>query len=148
MKPDALDAIEAAVTAARERVPTSATPIGVGWATVELDRAARELGIAVAEAAADPALGAACRSAVLADGTVLVLLEPSTEGRLAGTLARLGEGPHVTWWTWDEPVGSGVPVAVHPTTPGPLGPARLQRDERPDGRWRFLIERAAATING
>ena len=149
VRPDALDAIEAAVTAARERVPTSATPIGVGWATVELDRAARELGIAVAEAAADPALGAACRSAVLADGTVLVLLEPSTEGRLAGTLARLGEGPHVTWWTWDdEPVGSGVPVAVHPTTPGPLGPARLQRDERPDGRWRFLIERAAATING
>jgi ribosomal protein S18 acetylase RimI-like enzyme len=80
-------------------LPTNALVVGIGWATVDLERAALEL----AEAAGlDPSgvrlapdegsLGAFARRLDLADGAVL-LLEPRTEGRLAAALARHGEGP-------------------------------------------------------
>ena len=75
---------------------------GVGWATVELDRAESELEAWLAGDAADPAddvadpiLGARARLRV-ADGLPgeqIVLLEPTTEGRIAGSLVRDGEGP-------------------------------------------------------
>lgn len=71
------------------------------WATVELDRAERELG-AILGAPLDPdpaprdvALGAAVRVARpfgQAPEPALRLLEPDTEGRLAALLARHGEG--------------------------------------------------------
>ena len=78
-----------------------------GWATVELDRAERELlgsagpaseaAPSVAAAGAPPLtdtiLGAHARRLQLPGGDELVvLLEPSTEGRLAAALARHGEG--------------------------------------------------------
>jgi hypothetical protein len=75
---------------------------GLGWATVELDRAADELGMWLGEApdpdapdAADPLLGARARvrDAGGLPGDAVLLLEPSTEGRLAAALARDGEGP-------------------------------------------------------
>jgi hypothetical protein len=76
--------------------------MGVGWATVELDRAETELAEWLAGEAgdpdddvADPILGARARLRV-ADGLPgeeIVLLEPTTEGRLAGSLVRDGEGP-------------------------------------------------------
>lgn len=80
--------------------------VAVGWATVELDRAAAALqpadpteadGPFGEPASADPLdelLGAEARlvSRPL-DRPGLVLLEPSTEGRLAASLARRGEGP-------------------------------------------------------
>src|SRR5436190_19537373 len=69
---------------------------GIGWATVELDRAARELASVGAFVAAprDAALGAsAMRSPVQKGGPpAIVLLEPDTEGLLAAALARFGEG--------------------------------------------------------
>ena len=76
--------------------------MGVGWATVELDRAEAELAEWLAGEAgdpdddvADPILGARARLRV-ADGLPgeeIVLLEPTTEGRIAGSLVRDGEGP-------------------------------------------------------
>jgi hypothetical protein len=74
---------------------------GVVWATVELDRAAVELDQwldpAVDGRADDPEphLGARTRPRGSAGlpGDTLVLAEPSTEGRLAASLARDGEGP-------------------------------------------------------
>jgi hypothetical protein len=76
--------------------------VGVGWATVELDRAETELAEWLAGMpaetsgdGAEPHLGARARvrdSDGLPGGTV-VLLEPTTEGRLAASLARDGEGP-------------------------------------------------------
>lgn len=71
------------------------------WATVELDRAERELGailgapLAARPAPRDDALGAAVRVARpfgQAPEPVLLLVEPDTEGRLAALLARHGEG--------------------------------------------------------
>lgn len=77
---------------------------GVGWATVELDRAEAELGawlapaaesLAPAEDGAEPHLGGHTRprEAPGLPGEILVLSEPVTEGRLAASLARDGEGP-------------------------------------------------------
>lgn len=123
-------------------------PVAVGWATVELERAERELCAALGlsaddfdPAASSIALGARCRIApgVLGDALALALLEPETEGRLAATLARLGEGPAVVWLVaegreardavaatdeaWATLRSSGVITAA--VRPGPLGPERL-----------------------
>jgi hypothetical protein len=88
---------------------------GIGWATVEAERARRELdalfgldsgseagpqagptdGSSWEEQPRDAALGARVwlrRSPVLDEGPWLVVLEPDTEGRLAATLARHDEG--------------------------------------------------------
>ena len=87
--------------------PAPGRPVALGWATVELDRAAHDLGAdlglapqAFRRGADSLALGARCRVArgALADGSALVVLEPMTEGRLAAILARNGEGPAVRWF--------------------------------------------------
>ena len=86
--------------------PADAAPrplrlVGLGWATVELDRAADELGMWLGEPAdpgapdaADPLIGARARvyGAGGLPGDAVLLLEPSTEGRLAASLVRDGEG--------------------------------------------------------
>lgn len=71
--------------------------LAIGWATVDLERSAAELAdIAFEFAHDDEALGA--RALIGHPGRVgLVLLEPSTEGRLAATLARNGEGLAVVY---------------------------------------------------
>jgi hypothetical protein len=79
---------------------------GTGWATVELDRAEDELGMWLGDGGGerdggkpadtvDPHLGgfARVRPAGGLPGDAFVLLEPNTEGRLAASLARDGEGP-------------------------------------------------------
>jgi hypothetical protein len=76
--------------------------VAVGWATVDLDRAEQELdewlGGPPADAERDdldPHLGARVRirPADGLPGNAIALLEPTTEGRLAASLARDGEGP-------------------------------------------------------
>jgi hypothetical protein len=80
--------------------------VGVAWATVELDRAETELaqwlapaggepGDAIEPGGLDPHLGARVRTRATSDlpGGHVVLAEPATEGRLAASLARDGEGP-------------------------------------------------------
>jgi hypothetical protein len=88
-----------------------ARALGIGWATVELERAARELGASLglpadawepadrdqllgARVLLGPHLGSRLGSASGPDprGPRLLLLEPDTEGRLAASLARHGEG--------------------------------------------------------
>ncbi|MFM2105800.1 MAG: hypothetical protein RL338_832 [Chloroflexota bacterium] len=73
---------------------------GIGWATVDLERAAaawpdRRLH----RGAPEPGLGATTlvEGGAVPGGIALVLLEPATEGRLAATLARHGEGPAVLY---------------------------------------------------
>jgi hypothetical protein len=141
LTPAALAAIDDAVQADRVLLPGGVTLIAIGWSTVDHDRAAASLGLDTTEAPDDEALGARCRLAALPDGRPLVLLEPSTEGRLAGSLARLGEGPVATWWEVHR-IGD---LDAGPPTAGPFGHVRLLRAPR-DGRFRFLRERLAATI--
>jgi hypothetical protein len=127
----------------------------LGWATVELDRAAFELGQALlippeafVEAPGSFVLGARCRVAVatLPGGISLVLLEPITEGRLASTLARHDEGPAVVWLAVEDLAGAVAVVqtrAGHTSLarPGPFGDECLVLDGPIHGPHRLLVER-------
>ncbi len=131
--------------------------VGVGWATVDLDRAEGELdpwlaprhaagagegdgegdgdgdGDGDAEDGTEPHLGARARrrgAGGLPAGTI-VLLEPSTEGRLAASLARDGEGPCVLYLGSPGPLRAWLRAArsrgvrTSAVRPGPLGPSAL-----------------------
>ncbi len=146
------------------RGPDPANLRAVGWATVELERATRELAPLLAsgsgfEVAPDCILlGARCLVGRAADATVagaplVVLLEPSTEGRLAVTLARHGESWCATWEAGHGPP-PGVDVDPGRDVPsmhrlsvvrdGPFGPERLVLDGPVDGPHHILVQ--AATI--
>jgi hypothetical protein len=74
-------------------------PVAYGWATVDLDRTLRELAEVlpfVSRPVDDQLLGARGR-VVECPGRAVVVLEPSTEGRLARWLAHHGEGWAVTY---------------------------------------------------
>jgi hypothetical protein len=129
-------------------------PIAIGWATVELDRAAEELADALGltvdaftPAAGSTVLGARCRVAHdgIAPGLALALLEPSTEGRLAAALARHGEGPAAVWFR------SYADAVIDATTAsaGPFGSERVVRPV-PAEAWprRFLLIAGPGTIDG
>ena len=148
MEDGALERILGALAAAsRER-----RAIAVGWATVDLERVASELAaeLGISAAAFLPAadsivLGARCRVAygVLPDDQPLAILEPLTEGRLAATLARLGEGPAATWSRSPE-VKPGWSLA----RPGPFGFERLVPGGPAYGPYSLLIENEPSTIHG
>ena len=120
--------------------------LAFGWATVELDRAAKELahllapGAGFGAAASSAILGARCRSGPAAGeaGLWIALLEPETEGRLAGTLARFGEEWAATWALATAPPGTD-PRASAPR-PGPFGAERLLLGGPPTGLHRLVVE--------
>ncbi len=126
-----------------------ARPTAIGWATVESERAEVELALALgtrlgsfADAPDDLLLGARCRLAAGGPAPFLAVLEPMTEGRLAGSLARLGEGPVAVWF-------APAPIPAHRTSataPGPFGPERLLVDGPRDGRHIFLLDGRPGTI--
>jgi hypothetical protein len=133
----------------------------LGWATVDLERAADELeadlGLPVrsfADADGSMALGARCRiaSGDLVGVVALVLLEPSTEGRLAAWLARFGEGVAVAWYAagvGSEPGhGRGPGPVPGPGSPGrgPFGMEWRVQDAPTGGLLRFLVEPEPGTI--
>ncbi len=109
-----------------------------GWATVELDRAVADVAASLADrhgpatpsvhdAAPDSLLGAFARRLDWPDGQALVILEPSTEGRLAAALARRGEGRAALYavgaGAWGRLLAAGFTLSTQ--ADGPLGPARL-----------------------
>ena len=110
-----------------------------GFATVDLERAAADAAITrslgpegVIEAPADELLGARCRIVVLPARRLQVLLEPSTEGRLAASLARFGEGYLVEYLVVpDSRLGAAVDairaagLAPSAEAMGPFGRERL-----------------------
>lgn len=121
--------------------------LAIGWATVELDRAAAELASLIGvdagftDAPSSEILGARCRVGRAAglDGLgrwlVVVLVEPDTEGRLAAFLARFGEGWVARW-------EAGASSSDRLVLPGPLGPERLADDADARGPFRLLVETA------
>jgi hypothetical protein len=139
-------------------------PLAIGWATVDLDRATEELAASLGLPGDGPfraaprsaILGGTCRiaSGVLPDGGSLVVLEPDTEGRLAGWLARFDEGPVAAWLVVDgppsaEPEALGR-VGLVPSTEGdgPFGPEGLVAADPAVAarRHRFLVAGPAGTI--
>jgi hypothetical protein len=109
--------------------------VGVGWATVELARAAFELAPddpgAYVPAEPDLLLGAsAWTRRPPSSAPVLVLLEPNTEGRLAAVLAHRDEGPAALYLAPATGLAAGVEalaasgVRCRPGR-GPFGEAAL-----------------------
>jgi len=157
--------------------------VALGWATVDLDRtelAFRETlpggsRLGREDLPDDVLLGARCRGirTDLPNLPMVILVEPSTEGRLAASLARYGEGPAAAWvvaagatevtvvrGTPDLPstlgaggIGApGLPGAVSPAArrstaePGPLGPEILLLDGAVAGPHRLLVLVRPGTI--
>lgn len=133
--PDARTELDAAAMAIRaevaERDPWLAEQpvVGLGWATVELDRAAGELASlgTFAAAARDATLGATARRTSPADRSrpAIVLLEADTESLLAASLARFGEGVRVVYLGPLDRSDIDDTPRLGPARQGPLGPARL-----------------------
>lgn len=107
--------------------------VGLGWATVELDRAEQELemwlGPSAGRQVEDEHLGAVARlrEGGGLPGTWTVLLEPSREGRAAASLARDREGPCALYLqpaagleAWLAAAGAGG-RGVGPPRQGPFG---------------------------
>ena len=111
----------------------------LGWATVELQRGAREVSAGFGrygppierDVPDDDVLGARCRLLTFGDDFPVVVLEPKTEGRIAGALARHGEGTVVMYTLVDDDldhvsarlVRAGLELG--PVRSGPFGPERL-----------------------
>jgi hypothetical protein len=144
--------------------PTELPPLvlaGVGWATVDLDRAEAELAEWLAGDAPDPATDAAetilgararRRAADGLPGAELALLEPSTEGRVAASLARDGEGPcglyirpagGLAAWT---AVARDRGVGTSTIGDGPYGPSLLVLGGPVAGPHLLIVDRPAGTI--
>lgn len=124
-------------------------PAALGWATVDHERAAAEFATATGFAAAPAAafLGARCLVAreLLPDGVALALLEPDTEGRLAATLARNGEGPAALWLSVPDLDAAATAmhiagVATSASRPGPFGPERLVLGGATAGPHRLIVQ--------
>jgi hypothetical protein len=107
-----------------------------GWATVDLDRAEVEVADALARlgdmqtgpAPDERVLGARSRHMRFSEGREVILLEPSTEGRLAAALARYGEGNVVLYLLVDAGATERARRAGFTLTSqgrGPFGPERL-----------------------
>ena len=125
--------------------------VALGWATVDIDAVRRRIEAdagfgAFVAAARDDHLGA--RAVVHRPGEpsgepIEVLLEPDTEGRLAASLARHGEGFAAIWFgPRDDPPGA-PPEGFGRRADGPLGPCRLLLGGPPWGLSVLLLETAA-----
>jgi hypothetical protein len=145
------------VQSARERLETAcqgrgdeASVIAIGWATVETERAEVELLRALGDglgpfvdAPDDELLGARCRSAAAGTPPFVVVLEPSTEGRLAGSLARIGEGPVAVWFSLE----AGPVDGASDQADGPFGRERLVVGGPREGRHVLLLDGPPGTIS-
>ena len=120
------------------------------WATVEMERALVEFGLNPARAAAavdDPLLGARVLVVRQDDvDTPIALAEPSTEGRLAATLARHGEGPAGRYVGLPIDLGmirvlaAAAGIAISRPAVGPFGPEVLVLGSGLGGRSLVLVE--------
>jgi len=109
----------------------------VGWATVELERASRDVGGTWQPAAHDRLLGAAVWRAP-EDHPTALLLEVNTEGRLAGALARHGEGPIALYLRVPDPGHAGADLRARPGS-GPFGEEWLVPGRYPAGPFLILV---------
>ena len=78
----------------------------------------------------------------------IVLLEPDTEGRLAATLARFGEGVGAIYVAprAGDPPGRVDPVRVGRPSPGPLGSGRTVLARPAWGPHVIVLDRPAPAV--
>ncbi len=128
--------------------------IGLAWATVDSGRAVAELTGAMPDAAPfepgtpEALLGGSSLLGRATTGRVrLVILEPSTEWRLAATLARHDEGPAALWVRG---IARSIPddLALSGPADGPLGRERLILGAPVGGPHLLVVEEPAGTIDG
>lgn len=143
MTPERRAALDAAIAWAESVAPQGARVLAIGWSTVELERAEGEFGGTFGDAAPDELLGASCRVARDVIACPLVLLEPSTEGRLARSLAQLDEGPMAAWY---QTIAGSTVAPPGATSDGPFGPETLLDGAPLAGPFRFLVVAPPGTI--
>ncbi len=128
--PEGTDRLVVASGTPTEALPDAPAgfPVVLGWATVDAERLVD--GQPVERLPPDPHLGAFVWRPPTTPG--VLVLEPSTEGRLAAMLARHGEGPAALYVTLDAErtrttLASAADVGFGrtPEAPGPLGRERL-----------------------
>lgn len=127
--------------------------LAVIWATVDRDRLLVEAGWAPAMALPDdPFLGASVAEVRSATGETIAVVEPATEGRLAATLARHGEGPIGEYVETPIPLDTIGPAAaaaglvVSRPAAGPFGRSVIVLSGPVSGPHLVLVERSAGTI--
>lgn len=126
--------------------------LAVIWATVDRDRVVADLQLPVERLADDPHLGASVGLVLQPDADPIAILEPLTEGRLAATLARHGEGPAGEYV--EAPVGreairaaaAAAGLVLGRAADGPFGRSVLVLVGPVDGPHVVLVERPAGTI--
>ena len=123
------------------------------WATVDADRSIRDLGRSAERLAADSLLGASIRLVRDDTNAAIALAEPATEGRLAATLARFGEGPAGRYIEATDGLAAVVSRAaaaqIRLSRPagGPFGRSVLVLGDSAAGPHLILVERPAGTID-
>ena len=131
---------------------TSRRVLAVIWATVDRDRVLADLEVAAIWLADDSHLGASVGLVRRAESDPIAILEPLTEGRLAASLARHGEGPageYVEAPIGLEAVGAAAATAglvVSRPADGPFGRSVIVLSGTVGGPHLVLVERAAGTI--
>lgn len=144
-----LDALGVAIVAGRVTIPfdpgsdaRDVELVAVGWATVELDRAAADLGAehdtTFEPTSRDALLGASVRRSMGKEPLILIE-EPDTEGRLSGALAKHGEGPTALYLRVPRLEALPGTLSIRAGN-GPLGPARLVLQGAPWGPFLILVE--------
>jgi hypothetical protein len=124
---------ELAETVVPGRLEPAERVIGLGWATVDLERTvAQATAVRWEPMTREDAVGASALVTRIGD-VALVLLEPDTEARLAASLARFGEGLCIAYVAGDGPGGM-----VRPTALGV--PGRLRAHARPWGPYLISVE--------
>jgi hypothetical protein len=139
-------------TGAARTGPERRRILAVIWATVDLERALADLGSVAVPLPDDPLLGASVRVLRPADGDPVAVLEPNTEGRLAATLARNGEGPAGEYV--EAPIGldalgaaaASEGLALSQPAEGPFGRSVLVMSAASAGPHLILVEGPAGTI--
>jgi hypothetical protein len=127
--------------------------LAVIWATVDFDRVLAGLGEIGEALPDDTLLGAAVRLARPRDGQPIALLEPTTEGRIAATLAQSGEGPagQYVLATGGLPSlvarASAAGIGIKRADDGPFGPSVLVLGGPPAGPHLVLVAGPAGTID-
>jgi hypothetical protein len=127
--------------------------VAVVWATVDLDRAVAETGLPAEVLPDDELLGAAVRLVRPPGADPIALLEPTTEGRLAATLAKSGEGRAGHYVRATDGLFSVVAratatrIGMKRANDGPFGPSALVLGGPATGPHLIIVDRPAGTID-